>query len=269
MFSVVIVTYESAAVLPQALASIPAGHEVIVVDNASADGSADVASDFGARVMALSANAGFGTACNRGAEIATGDILFFLNPDARLEPSTLDRLAAAFDRHPRAGAANPRMLDGDGRQSLQRRNKVLPRRRLFQAGLPQADEEMAFLCGGALAIRRNIFGELGGFDENIFLYYEDDDISARILRAGHKLYYVHDAVVHHLEGQSSPPSDALTDLKEYSAMKSKLYLWEKYGLRRSRTMRTVGEYLRAHVLPGPRERKVGAKARLRALLEAG
>ncbi|MBX3573739.1 MAG: glycosyltransferase [Mesorhizobium sp.] len=94
VFSVVLVAYNSADVIRDAIESVPAPHEVIVVDNASTDASREIAAAAGARVLALAENLGFGTACNRGAALARNDTLLFLNPDARLMPGALDALAA-------------------------------------------------------------------------------------------------------------------------------------------------------------------------------
>lgn len=267
MFSIVLVSYNSAGVIGEAIGSIPPGHEVIVVDNASADASVEVARTAGATVVELDENLGFGTACNRGAAVATNEKLLFLNPDAEVMPGSLDVLEAAFDRYPDAGAFNPRLLDADGSQFFRKRTKLARRPYLRRPPLPQADRRVVMLSGAALAVRKSVFDAIGGFDENIFLFYEDDDLSLRIMKAGHELYYIHDACVRHRPGSSSPPSDELTFFKEYHAMRAMRYACAKHKRPFWRWTRIAQEYWRSRASETGTPRQIRAAARLKALRE--
>ncbi|MBN9249862.1 MAG: glycosyltransferase family 2 protein, partial [Mesorhizobium sp.] len=174
MFSIVLVTYNSSEVVADALRSIPPGHQVIVVDNASTDNSVEVCRSLGATVLEMRSNLGFGTACNRGADVATAESILFLNPDARLQAGALSAMQQAMLQYPDSAAFNPRVLNEDGSQFLRRRTILLPRPYWVRPPAPSGDEEIITATGAALIVRTSVFKEINGFDENIFLYYEDD-----------------------------------------------------------------------------------------------
>jgi len=270
VFSVVLVSYNSAHVLGDAIRSVPAGNQVIVADNASKDDSAALARSLGAEVIESGQNLGFGTACNRGAAIARHERLLFLNPDAVLAPDALEHLARAFDAYPESVAFNPRVLDPDGSQFFRRRTILLPRPYWFRPkGLPTSDQRIIMASGAALLVRKSEFDKLGGFDENIFLYYEDDDLSARIVKSGRSMHYVHDAVVHHQQAKSSAPTPDLSAFRDYQAMKSRIYASRKHGVRVMRRWRITEERTRAFLasLKGDAAKSARARARLQALRE--
>lgn len=233
MFSIIFVTYNSGEVIADALRSVPSGTEIIVVDNASTDDSVEICRALGATVLEMPKNLGFGTACNRGAEAATAENLLFLNPDARLEPGALDALADALHRYPDAAAFNPRILNEDGSQFLRRRTILLPRPYLFRPPAPTGDEKIITATGAALLIRNDVFSEIGGFDENIFLYYEDDDISTRIIKKGYDVFYIHSSVVVHKIGKSTAghETDTSSYFREYESTRSRIYVSRKHGIR--------------------------------------
>jgi len=243
-FSFVLVAYNSGDVIGDAIRSIPGGNQIIVVDNASSDDSVEIARACGATVVSLGSNLGFGTACNRGAEIALHERLFFLNPDARLEPGSLEALNKAFLQYPDAAAFNPKFLNEDGSRYFRRRTKLLPRPYFFRPPMPDKDKEIEFVSGAAILIRKSVFDQIGGFDENIFLYFEDDDLSARVIKAGHKMRYVNQAEVRHITGTSSPQSKKMSELKEYHFMKAKIYTYRKHGVSLSILGLSVREKIR-------------------------
>jgi len=214
MFSIILVTYNSADVIAGAIQSIPPGHEIIVVDNASADRSIDLAEDLGAIVIRNAENLGFGTACNRGAAKARGDMLLFLNPDARLQPNALEALAAAMEHYPQAAAFNPRIVGPKGGVYRRGYNSLLGVKH-WPDSQASGDRSVPMGHGAALCFRKSVFNALGGFDENIFLFFEDDDLSARVIRAGHEIYHVDDAICMHLAGRSMPRSEASIAFREY------------------------------------------------------
>jgi GT2 family glycosyltransferase len=229
----VLVAYNSSDVIADALRSIPPGHQVIVVDNASTDNSVEICRSLGATVLEMQSNLGFGTACNRGADIAEADAIFFLNPDARLKAGSLDAMQQALLNYPDTAAFNPRLLNDDGNQFLRRRTILLPRPYWFRPPPPTGDEELFTLSGAALVVRRSIFKEIDGFDENIFLYYEDDDLSTRLIKKGFKFRYIHNSVVVHGIGKSTQghENDSSAYFREYEATKSRLYVSKKHGIR--------------------------------------
>ena len=116
----VIVTYNSARVLPACLKSIPPGFEVVVVDNASRDDSAEIARSLGARVIANRKNAGFGAACNQGAKLLAASHAFFLNPDAVLAAGAVAEIEKAIELYPEAGGFGPAIEVAGKRRKFRR-----------------------------------------------------------------------------------------------------------------------------------------------------
>src|SRR4029078_1025166 len=123
--SVVVVSYNTREKLHRCLSCIEAEHELIVVDIASADGSADmVAKDFpGARLIRNKANRGFGAANNQGLDIATRELILFLNSDAYAEPNAIDCLTQAFTG-PEVVGAGGQLLNPDGSRQLSSANPL-------------------------------------------------------------------------------------------------------------------------------------------------
>ena len=221
--SVIIVSYNTRELLRECIESILCGQgngitvEVIVVDNASADGSAPmVAERFPqARLIANPDNRGFGAACNQGLEIARGRYALILNADIRAQQGALQRLVGFMDAHPDAAICGGQLRYPDGRiqpscardltlwwvfceQSMLA--KLFPRTRLFGGYWRthwdfSATIETEQVMGACMMLRR----PFPRFDEDYFLYCEDTDLCYRVRQAGGRIYYVHDAVfVHHL-----------------------------------------------------------------------
>ncbi|MEM9060162.1 MAG: glycosyltransferase family 2 protein [Pseudomonadota bacterium] len=227
---VIIVAYNSAGVLAEAVSSVPDGIPVIVVDNASTDDSAKIAAAAGARVIDAGGNLGFGAGCNLGAAAADTEFLMLLNPDARLEPSTLDLLMAEMRTDSGIAAAGPLLLNGEGKPEMPRALTLLDEGQAMMEAVPSDATDIGFLSGAALLIRRDVFEEIGGFDAEIFLYLEDDDLCLRLRQAGHRLRLVPEARVMHHEATSSPPSRRSLWLRNHHTMASHVYLASKHGI---------------------------------------
>lgn len=230
--SVVSVCYNSAAVVPAMLDSLPAGLQVILVDNGSADATLleKIAAERNAKLILNPENRGFGTACNQGATLADTQFMLFLNPDAALEPGALEELLAAAMRYPQASAMNPAIVGNDGRPSFKRSSVLLPRAKWMKRGWPESDCEVPVLNGAALFIRRASFEKAGGFDTAICLYHEDDDLSLRLRAKCGPLMFVRAAVVRHRGGRSSPRSREVAALKGWHMGRSRVYTARKHGL---------------------------------------
>lgn len=220
---VAIVSWNSAAHLPAAVKSVPPGVPVVVVDNASTDGSAEAARAAGARIVPAASNLGFGPACNLAAtEGAPSETILFLNPDAALldGAAALAALLAALDADPAVVAAAPR-LTGDGQEEFQLRR--LPRLgailreallvdRLFPANAGfrrdrylDRPRDAAFdveqPAAAALLVRRAAFEAVGGFDPAFApAWFEDVDLCAKLLAQGGRIRYVPSARVEHVGG---------------------------------------------------------------------
>jgi N-acetylglucosaminyl-diphospho-decaprenol L-rhamnosyltransferase len=183
-----------AKTLPALTRQLRDGDEVIVVDNASTDGTTDAVEELapGAVVVATGANLGFGTACNRGAQAASGELLCFLNPDAAPAAGFRDAIERPLVDDRGWGAWQGLVTSNDGRQVNTRGGVVHytgiawaggagdPLRDVGADALP----EPAFVSGACLAIERSTFVDHGGFAEDFFLYHEDVDLSLRLRLAG-------------------------------------------------------------------------------------
>lgn len=229
----VVVTHDSAQVLPDCLmALIGQGVDVIVVDNASTDASADVAVALGASLLRNPRNEGYGRANNRGVLAAQTPLVLIVNPDLVLQDGAVEALLAAADRWPDAGLFAPRITEPSGRVFFQPRSLLSPAF-LNQRGegtLPQGDVCAPFLSGACLLVRREVFVRLGGFDPQIFLFYEDDDLCRRMRDAGQALVHVDAAHAGHGRGRSSSPKPGRRFTARWHMAWSRAYIADKYGL---------------------------------------
>lgn len=202
---VVIVTHDSAEHLPSALAGLPAGVRVIVVDNASTDESVRVAVEAGAEVVRGKVNAGFAAGANRGARLGTAPAILFLNPDARITPADLERLRAVLDAEPDTAIVAPRIRLPDGREQRSRWPLPAPGYAWREAlGIEARGRHRGatFVIGACFLVRRDAFEALHGFDERFWLYGEEADLCRRALDAGWQVRTVDDAVADHVAGAS-------------------------------------------------------------------
>lgn len=171
-------------------------HEVLVVDNASVDGSIEVAAERfpHATILRSEENLGFAGGANLGARHAVGDVLIFLNPDTIVGPGCIDRLAAELMFHP--GVAGPLIIT-DGLEQCERGATIdlmgLPR------GLTE-DRPPLYVHGCCLATSRECFDSVGGFDERYFLFAEDVEYSWQALRHGYEVRVVEEAAARHRGG---------------------------------------------------------------------
>jgi len=211
--SVIVVNYNSLNDLERLLPSLVAdaaasGYEIIIVDNASVDGSAEYVETTypGVIVIRTRSNLGFGHANNLGARHGTGEYLAFLNPDTVVAPGWLDALIAALRVEPRAGLATsevrllgkPDHINTCG-NDVHYTGLALCRGLGSQAS-PLAEDrpvEVGAVSGAAFAMRKDLFERLGGFDGDFFMYVEDTDLSWRARLAGYKSIYVPGSVVYH------------------------------------------------------------------------
>jgi GT2 family glycosyltransferase len=215
--SVVIVSYNTADLIGTCLDSVNASRgcrtEVFVVDNASSDGSADlISTQFPwVRSIANAENRGFGTACNQALPFCRGRYVLFLNPDAALQPDALNRAVSDMDRNSALGLSGLRILNPDGtlQPSVSRR---YPGQKHCRGELRDLPGRIACVLGAAMIARMEVVRRLGGFDEDFFLYGEDQDLCLRIRREGYEIGYIEQAAVAHIGAQSersSPPEDLL------------------------------------------------------------
>jgi len=240
--SAVVVSYNCADLLRAALASLLAqevagGLEVVVVDNASTDGSAAAAREAGAEVVALERNVGFAAANNVGARRARGELLLFANPDVEAPPGVVAALGDFLAKNPGAVAAGPSLVGRDGRlQRFCARKAPAALNLLFLvsgleesrwAGSPLAHRyyparyyergpaPAEALAGAFMLVRRAAFDGVGGFDEGYFLYGEDVDLCRRLREAGGEIWYVPAGPVRHYTGGSRRTPDPVVVVESH------------------------------------------------------
>lgn len=228
--TVVIVTFNSAAVIGPCLTALGPAPHLVVVDNASGDGTLAAARSAApnARLIALPANAGFGSAANRGLAEAATEFGLVLNADTVARPGLIPALIAAADRYPDAGLLAPCSWDADGRLQFGRVPVLTPRPAGPEHAQPDGDCCAAYAGGAAFLFRLAAFRAIGGFDERLFLYYEDDDLCLRLRRAGWSLIHVADAHLDHAAGRSTAGVADLEWWKQWHMAWSRLYLERKY-----------------------------------------
>lgn len=223
---VVVVTYNSAETVGAAIEQLVGvdSVRVIVVDNASSDGTVELLRTLPVEAVALVENGGFAHGCNVGWRAGDAPYVLFLNPDARIDAPAVEALVSELDRDERVGAVAPRIEEPDG--SLDFSLRRFPRlRSSFAQALflhrvfPEAswvDEVIRdpaeyerphpaeWVSGACFAVRRSVLEEVGGLDESFFHYSEDVDICARIWGAGHEVRFVPASVAEHEGGASAP-----------------------------------------------------------------
>lgn len=229
--SIITVTYNSSEIVGNLLRSIAPDVPVVLVDNASHDAEATraLAVTHGATFVANTQNLGFGRACNQGAARAESEFLFFVNPDAELFDDTLQQLLLAADAHPEAAAFNTCITKGDGSLFFKRRSKLIPRSLWLGRDAARHSGEVPVLNGGALLVRRAAFEQVGGFDDRIFLFHEDDDLSLRLKAQCGPLRYVYEAKAQHLLGHATQRSARTAALKAWYMGQSRVYAARKHN----------------------------------------
>lgn len=275
--SVCIVAYNCREPLRACLESIrrctrEASCEVLVVDNASRDGTAEWlgSGPEGVRAVCNQDNRGFAAATNQAVRAAGGEHVLLLNPDTELREGAIDRTLAFLRKQTPADAATCRVLNGDG--TVQRVWKgegyySLRAQWLMHWGLERwvgecreklpgfdasATGRVGYTAGCFLMLRRDLLVRLGLLDERFFLYSEDSDLCRRVRRAGGSVFYFAGAEVVHHGGRSTEP---------VSEVAQRLYLDSRLELYRKHFGRTRAWLFRAIVGSGALIRTVGRSAR--------
>ncbi len=236
ILSVVIVSYNVKFFLEQCLSSLrkaiegfsmsgtPA--EVIIIDNASSDGSLEFLQPLfpAFHFIRNNENTGFAKACNQGIALCNGEFVLFLNPDTILPEDSLDICVSFFRSTPEAGALGVKMVDGSGRYLKESKRgfpdlrasffkmtgltRMFPRSKKFASYyMGDLDEEQShqvdILSGAFMMVRHAVLNKVGGFDERFFMYAEDIDLSYRFEKAGFKNYYLSKTTIIHFKGEST------------------------------------------------------------------
>ncbi len=245
--SIIIVNYNVKAFLQNCLISIQKGvnnisHEIIVVDNASDDGSVEFIKKNFPKVTLIEAktNLGFSKANNLGLLKAAGKYICLINPDTLVQENTFVEMVKFFESNPEAGLAGCKILNPDGTFQLACRrsfptpwvaftkviglSKLFPKSKLFSKyNLTYLNEnetyEVDSVSGSFMFLRRAVYEKIGGLDEKFFMYGEDLDWCYRVKASGYKVFYLHLTQIIHYKGESTRRSN-LDEIKVfYDAMR--------------------------------------------------
>lgn len=218
--SVIIVTYGSRNELPDCMNGVlkqPLPLEVFLVDNSSPDNTAEMVSAFAAKFQNVHAilspeNIGLAAGNNLPRERCQGEYILMLNPDTVFRDDSLARMVDFLDKNPEVGVVGPKNVYGDGTPHLSFGHRwgigevfmwrVLPYRiprLLYDRKSSYKQEDVLFVSGSCLLIRRSIFDQIGGYDPEFFLCIEDVcDLCLRVSQAGHRVVFLASAeVIHH------------------------------------------------------------------------
>ena len=248
--AIVIVNFNAREHLENCLASLAAApplttHEIVVVDNASTDGSASsVRSRWPAvTIFEQPENRGFASANNAGIRATAGELVLLLNNDTIVPPGALDRLVARLDANRAVAVAGPRLVDGDGNPELSFGPMISPAGELRQKTVvalyardigpavrwvrhaTSSEHEVDWVSGACLLVRRSAAEAAGLLDERYFLYTEDVDFCAAIRAEGHRVLFTPAAEVVHLRGRSRATAPAASAA---AYRKSHLAFYEKH-----------------------------------------
>ena len=250
MLAIVIVSYNCRDDLHACLHSLAVAppqepHRIVVVDNASSDGTPAFVRERWPDVQMIDAggNRGFAAANNIGIRATSGDLVLLLNPDTLVPPGALDRLRSALLRCPDAAIAGPRIEDEHGHRELSFGRMLSPAAELWQkvlvfgndrgwAGVPWLVRRLTarpgrpdWVSGACLLIRREDLDVVGGLDERYFLYTEDVDLCASVRARGRAVLFVPEVVITHRRGRSAATAPLAT---RHAYRRSHLAFYEKH-----------------------------------------
>ena len=237
--SIIIIDFNSSQYIESCLKSLNGfapslPYEIIVVDNASLENHLESYKQINhvVKTYRLDKNIGFGAANNFAVEQSTGEYILLLNPDTLIVDDSIDTMAKFLELHQEIGALTC-LLYGKDKKTLQRhffgkfQSLLGLTLRHYNYQKVEKDKEFFYtdiVTGACLMIRRDLFKKVGRFDENIFMYLEDDDLCKRLVDYGYKNAVLNAAKIIHLEGKSSNRREKK---KYYFA--SQNYYWQKHN----------------------------------------
>jgi GT2 family glycosyltransferase len=293
--AVVVVSYNTRELLISCLSSIfestnPADVEIIVVDNASTDGSREAVNQTYPQVLLIAnpSNLGFGVACNQAIKSSTAPFILLLNSDATITKQSFRALYEVMNANPRCGAAGCRVVNSDGMPATNTRNFLTPLnqaleqlgvvrwtgwkylRRNHQLKLDQneLDCSVDWIDGACLMLRRDALDQVGLFDEDFFMYSEDEDLCFRLKRNGWTICYSESGFAMH-HGAASTAQNRFQMLRQFYF--NQMLFLSKHRSRRSALIYAVAMKmvlgLKSSLLRD-RNRRETAREQLKALREA-
>jgi GT2 family glycosyltransferase len=242
-YEVVVVAYHSGAHLEELLPALPAGVAVAIVDNAQgADGLDELARARPRTRYLHGPDEGFATAANLGARTSEAEVLVFVDPDSRPTGAQLDELVATLDADPGLALVSATTVEPDGRVELGvggweptvgrtlvhalGLHRLLPTRGLYARPRPGRPIELDWLGGACMAIPREVFLRLGGFDESYYVYVEDVEFGRRLREAGLRQVIRTDLLVRHAGAGSGEEKPTMLRMRGAMTMQ---YLARHHG----------------------------------------
>lgn len=243
----IIVSWNSAPDLPRCIASLPPD-AAVVVDNASADDSVSVARDLGAEVIELPTNIGFAAAVNEGLSRATTPYVLLLNPDVTVGPGTIERCVSTLELDPTIGVVGPntRLPDGRPEPPAARRDRSAVQILVESLGLVHLSrafdlqmvrdrtrsQDVEAINGAFMLMRTDVVRGIGGLDETVFMYLEDQDLCRRVRDAGYRVRFVANAHAVHGNGTSTARGSERQQARAYMhRIDADLEFLRRYGRR--------------------------------------
>lgn len=250
MVSIIIVNYHVRKELFACIESVTnskpkAAYEIIIVDNDEEKSiQKELQKKFPKVIYVPNENKGFGQGNNVAAKYAKGEYLFFLNPDTKIFPDTIDRLAAFLRKNKKSAVAAPLLYDKNNDpyqlQGVKELtpfralvvfsfiNKLFPKNKVYtdyylQEWDKKTTKKVDVVPGTAFMVRKSIFDEIGGFDEKFFLYFEEFDLCKRVKALGWKIFILPSAKVYHAWGSSTKQREDIKSIFQ----KSRFYYFKK------------------------------------------
>jgi len=214
--SIVVVSYNTADLIGVCLKSLEAvdgcEKEIFVVDNASKDGTVEfVRKNFQSiSLIANDNNLGFAAANNQALSLCRGKYILLLNPDMEFLPSSFQFISSFMEANPQIGLAGIKLINPDG-SPQESYSCEYPGQKYTTNELKNLKGSIAWVLGAGMVFRSDLIRKLGGFDEDFFVYGEDQDLCLRIRKAGYEIGYIETGLMVHLGGQSErrTPSESL------------------------------------------------------------
>jgi N-acetylglucosaminyl-diphospho-decaprenol L-rhamnosyltransferase len=232
--TIVTVTHNAGMVIGEFLEVLNDSANLIIVDNASNDDTLEIiaAKRPSAMLILNEEGLGYGAACNRGLDIVETEFAILANPDSISSDEAITKMLEAAGRHPDVGLIGPTVLNSDGAVELSHDVELWKRRPYGKRQdeiVPDGELCAEFISGAVALVRMKAIQDIGGFDREIFLYYEDDDMCLRMRQQGWKLLLVPAAVVTHTGGGSVRVNRYYYWEKFWNIAWSRLYLEKKYN----------------------------------------
>ena len=244
------VTYNSSSLAKFMAKTAQHFENVWIVDNCSNDNPVEVfgASISHANIVALDRNLGFGAANNMGfkASLAASlEYTLFLNPDCQIAANDILRLLETLRTQPDTGIVCPRVYDGNGKayDTLRCNYRVPYSEKQIQRIEPEKIDDPVikdgWLEGACFLVKNEVFERMGAFNENLFMYCEEDDIGIRLNRLGYNIATDTAATAFHMGGASTPPSLRISLRKAYHVRWSRFYMTDTYVNKRRRKIEAL------------------------------